>query len=424
MKKNLLYWLIYDAANSFLHAALGGFFLAQWVVIDNKFDDIWYGATFSLATILVLITSPILGAWSDSIGKRLPFIKWLTVLLVLFYAILAVIAPSSLPIENRIVIALFLAVILQYLYQQSLVFYNSLLEEVSTSKTRGKISGLGEMFGNSGWIVATAILLSFANKKFTLIGEPGRAQIFLPSFLFFTVLSLPMLIKFKEMPKKVVIKEVNIKDVLASTVKGVSDLFHKNKNAGLFLLSFTLMSDVILTIQLYFAIVMEAIFKIPDSKKFLITLLMFLSMIVANYFLGKLSDKFGSKKIIILSGVSLVITLSIVLLSSAPFIIFLLAPFIGIGWGGFYVATRSMMIEVSPRQQLGEYFGFYSTFQRFASITGPLLWGGITLALKSYGVIKYRVAGLSLVVLMIFGIYILTKVKEQKVFIKSQLKRA
>ena len=54
----------------------------------------------------------------------------------------------------------------------------------------GKISGLGQAFNNFGWIVAVAILLPFANGKITLLGSPGRTQVFLPAFILFTVHSI------------------------------------------------------------------------------------------------------------------------------------------------------------------------------------------------------------------------------------------
>ncbi|MEI6775242.1 MAG: hypothetical protein WCL18_11225 [bacterium] len=74
LRKNLLCWIIYDFGNSFFTVAIGAMFLAQWIILDNKIADIWYGASFSLATLFVLICSPILGARSDRIGRRMPFI--------------------------------------------------------------------------------------------------------------------------------------------------------------------------------------------------------------------------------------------------------------------------------------------------------------------------------------------------------------
>jgi hypothetical protein len=59
-RKNLLCRVIYDFGNSFFIVAIGAMFLAQRLIIDNKVPDIRYGASFSLATILVLFVSPFL----------------------------------------------------------------------------------------------------------------------------------------------------------------------------------------------------------------------------------------------------------------------------------------------------------------------------------------------------------------------------
>jgi len=87
-------------------------------------------------------------------------------------------------------------------------------------------------------------------------------------------------------------------------------------------------------------------------------------------------------------------------------------PLVGFGWGGYYATARALLVNISPEKQLGEYFGFYSTYQKFASIIGPLTWGGVTLLLTNWGIVRYRIAIMSLVVLMIVGTWLLTKVRE------------
>lgn len=415
MNKNLFSWLVYDFANSFLTTALGGLFLAQWVVLDKKFDDIWYGGTFTLATILVLLTSPLWGAWSDKTGRRLPFIKWLTIILIILSGFLSFIAPSNLSSLTRIFTVLTLAVFIQYFYQLSLIFYNTLLKQLSNEKNRGKISGLGDGFGNFGWILGSAILLQFANKKITLWGEPGRAQVFLPAFILFTLFSLPMLFWFKEKNETAQDKnKTNLKSVYTKMLEGLRSLIGSNKNVAVFLIAFSFVSDAILTIQLYFGIIMDRLYGISDNQKFLILTLMFVFVILGGYFLGKISDIFGTKKIIILSCIDLIVIFSIAFLSSNLWVLYLLAFLGGIGWGGFYVTSRALLVKISPLSQLGEYFGFYSTFQRFASIVGPVIWGVITLILKDYGNIKYQAAAFSLIFLMVAGVCILAFVKEEK----------
>ena len=399
MKRNLWTWVLYDAGNSFLDAAIGGLYLAQWVVLDNNLPDIWYGGTFVTATILVLLLSPILGAWSDRLGKRLPFIKLFTIILYLATMLMILVASSSIQKNSKVFVVLMLFLVIQTLYQLSLVSYNALLEILSNPGNRGKISGLGSAFNNIGWIVAAAVLLPFA--------EIGRLHVFLPALIGFIVLTLPMLIWFKEADKPVK-KSV-------STMEGLKQLFTKNKNTGIFLLGFSFVSDALLTIALYFAIAMNAIYGISDRQKFLVLLIIFVANIISNYILGLVCDKKGAKKVLIYSCVLMLVVFLVGFgaRGNSLNLLYAISVFIGISWGGFYTAARALMIKISPQNQLGEYFGLYSTFQRFASIAGPLIWGGITLALIDYPILKYRVAGFSLVALIAIGVLILNRVKDE-----------
>ena len=197
-KKNLWSWVVYDFGNSFFITAFSGLFLAQWLILDNKLDDIWYGASFAIATFFVLLTSPFFGAWSDKFGSRMPFIKWITIGLIIFNGLLAFVALSNMSAMYRVVLVLIFSMVVQYLYQISLIFYNALLTKVSTEKNRGKISGLGEGIGSLGWLFATLAFLPFANGVITLFNNPGRSQVFLPSFVLSTILMLPLLLWFKE----------------------------------------------------------------------------------------------------------------------------------------------------------------------------------------------------------------------------------
>lgn len=411
MNANLLTWLLYDAGNSFLQTAKGGFYLAQWVVLDHGFADIWYGGTFTIATILVLVLSPLLGAWSDRIGKRLPFIKWLTFFMYLANVGLVLSVTSGLPAYVKVVSVLAFYLIVQVLYQLSLVSYNSLLEVLSKPTNRGKISGLGDAFNNAGWILGTAILLPFAEGKITLFGQPGRSQVFLPALIAFVLLTVPMLLWFKE-TKKVKKKMVTTKKIYSQTISGLKKLFTTNRNIGTFLLGFSFVSDAVLTIQLYFAIAMERIYGIHDRQKFGMLLIMLVTNVIGNYSLGVLSDKVGKKKVLIASCIFLVAVFLVGFSGSSVWILYGVAALAGIGWGGFYTTSRALMVSISPQDKLGEYFGLYSTFQRFASIIGPLVWGGVTLALSQYPIFKYRVAGFSLILLAVVGTMILKKVRE------------
>lgn len=254
MKKNIFYWALYDFSNSFISAALEGLYFSQWVVIDNKFPDIWYGATFSIATLLLLVSAPFLGAWADARGKKMPFLRNSTIMVIIFGLLLGIVANSTLPVFGKVFIALIVFLFLQYFYQASFIFYNPILTQLSTTNTRGVISGIGQLCNNFGFVVATGIFLALTQSNFTLFGDPGRSQVFIPATLIFLVLSLPMLLKFREREEIKSTNNLNFKKLLLTTFTGIKSLFKQNKNVGLFLVAFMLISDAVLTALLFSAI--------------------------------------------------------------------------------------------------------------------------------------------------------------------------
>ena len=179
------------------------------------------------------------------------------------------------------------------------------------------------------------------------------------------------------------------------------------------MLSFALLSDIALTINLYFAVVMDSLYHVDDTMKSFVFVITMVSAMIFNYVLGKLADVLGNKIVLMFTCLTFIAITSVFFLSSSPWILYLVAIFGGAGIGGFYAITRSMMIKLAPPDKLGEYFGFYSTFQRFASILAPLVWGGITLWLRDAGELKYQVAGMTMVGLLIIGTFVLSKVRER-----------
>ena len=177
--------------------ALEGLYFSQWVVIDNQFPDIWYGGVFAAATFLLLLTAPFLGAWADACGRKMPFLKVSTAIMIILGVLLGLVTSSWLPSATKVVAALIVFFFLQYFYQASLTFYNPLLDQLSNLKNRGVISGIGQLENNFGFVLATGVFLVLVQSNFLLFGQPGRNQVFLPATVLFGVFALPMLIRRK-----------------------------------------------------------------------------------------------------------------------------------------------------------------------------------------------------------------------------------
>lgn len=412
MNKNVFLWGLYDFANTPLTVAMGGLFLAQWIVLENGLPDIWYGGVFTAATILILITSPFWGALSDSMTKRMSLLKWTTLVFIVLGFITSFVIVSPLPKMARVYVVLILFFFLQYVYQISLIFYNLLMESISGPNTRGTISGIGQLFGELGWLLSPLFLLPFSVGVIVLAGEPGRGQVFLPATVLMALLGLPMLLWFKEHKPRIKGQSPNFNLVLESTFVGLKKLVKENKNVAVFLFSFMFVSDALLTASLYFAIYMDQIFQATDFQKYIALALMEIVNIISCYVVGKLSDKKGIKKLYVIACIDLTVVFAIAPLVSSLNLFYIISCIIGFGFGAFYTTSRALLYKIAPVKKIGEYFGIFSTFQKFASIIGPLTWGGITLLLINYGIFRYRVAIFSISVLVLVGLILATKVKE------------
>ncbi len=413
MKKNIFYWGLYDFANSVLTASLVLFF-SQWVIIENKFPDFAYGITFSMATLVVLLLGPFFGAWSDKLGKRNIFIFWLTLITGVAALLLGFVTPSTIPPYEKVILALVLFFIIQIGYQLSLIFFNSLLENISKKENRGLISGIGELLGNIGWILGALALLPVANGNFNIIqGVTGRSQVFLPAAIFFILLSVPLVFLFKEKagnPKKV---RMDLKSIYSSFSTGLKSLIKKDRNVTIFLIAFYFISDAMLTIQQFFAIYFSEVWNLSDSMKVLLLSFLFIGAIPGAYFSGILCHRISVKKLLL--WICVLINVIIFALTIAPpqkYLLYFLILSMGIGWGSFYTVARTLFVNISPKNRMGEYFGFYSVFQRFASFIGPLIWS-LSIFVFSKSLIKYQITVFLLAIMMAIGIFIMMRVEEK-----------
>jgi UMF1 family MFS transporter len=88
-------------------------------------------------------------------------------------------------------------------------------------------------------------------------------------------------------------------------------------------------------------------------------------------------------------------------------------PLAGVGMGGVWVASRAIVVELSPPEKIGEFFGIYSMAGKMASIAGPLLWGSVVWIFQDTETLKYRAAVSSLLLITIVTIFFFNTFKKQ-----------
>ena len=410
-KKLVFVWALYDFANSIL-IINGILYFSQWIVVDNNLPDIWYAATFIVSTILLLVTSSIFGAWSDKVGKRMPFLIVTTALAGVF--------GIGTPLSGQLIEHPFLRVAVPiaiytlgiYVYQLSLIFYNALISSVANRANFAKVAGIGEMAGNLGFLAGGIITLPIIMGGVTFFGGSGRLQTLYPASLVFILLSLPLFFFFKEKHfTKTVKVAISLKETLAALGK-----LQKIRGVIPFLLAYYLASDALLTFGGFFPIYLEKVLHLSDQEKFYFLTFSTIFFALGAITLGYLADRIGLVKGFFLT--VLVTAVFFVAISPIRYIpaFLIMAEVISISWGSMYVFMRSLYARLVPEGQHGISFSIYAMFSRFASIVGPLVWSMTVLLLAGIGDnVRYSVAVFVLSVLLFVALPFIRKIPEPRI---------
>lgn len=404
-KRNVFLWVLYDFANSLVSIVFFLYF-AQWIVIDRGLPDIWFNLTFTFATILLIFTAPFVGILLDKYYRRITGLRYTTALTAILYGTCALLAIS----DNKIS-ALILFTLGIYAYQLTFTFYTPLINDISSPKKRGRVSGYGIAANYLGQFTGLLIALPFSNGSLNLFGASPRAETLLPSVVAFIIVALPMLLFFKEpyREKKVPQFASNTKELIQKT----KDLF-LYPGVGLFILAYFFFNDAILTASNNFPIFLEQVWGVSDTIKTYILLGIVFTSAIGGLVSGFIADRFGHKRtmVFILSGWVIILPM-IGFLNSFPLFV-IATTLMGFWFGSSWAVSRSVMAYLTPPKSSNLAFSYFSLIERTSSLVGPVAWGLVVSNLVSMGSYRYRLATLAVTVFIILGLWALVKVKSDR----------
>jgi len=222
-------WALYEFANTIFSMNIATLYFAVWLVSDLHGSNADVAVGNGIASILVMLSIPVLGAISDVTRRRKPWVVGFTLVAVLATVAIGAVGQYLIPrvgdsvlnpagatgfvisgLPLVFVIAAF--VVANYAYQGALPFYNAMLPELAPPDKWGRLSGLGAILGYTGSILGVLMIKPFFDGSLPVLGQlpgtfmhtlrtvfplarsGGRVATFAPTALLYLVFSIPLFV--------------------------------------------------------------------------------------------------------------------------------------------------------------------------------------------------------------------------------------
>jgi UMF1 family MFS transporter len=388
-KLAIVSWSLYDFANTIFSMNVISLYFALWVTMDQGGQDILYSSALSLSMLAVAVSAPVFGTISDTTGKRQQPLAMLT--------IICAICTGLIGESNNLWAGLVLFVIANYCFQSALVFYDGMLPSVSRGTHIGLVSGYGVALGYLGSIAGMLMVKPF-------VEEGGRAAAFLPTAAMVLFFALPCFFFVRD-PKKKSSSPVQIKKVF-TILKETFSRIKPYKSLFQFIIIHFLVLDAVNTIIAFMAVYATKVIGFSGNEITQFLILSTVGAMVGSVIIGFLVKYKGSIWAYWLVLWLWIAALFLAAASQSATLFWCVGPVAGMGMGGVWVVSRTILVELSPPDKLGEFFGFYSLAGKAASIFGPMLWGSVVWALDATQTFKYRAAVTLLLCIIIVAAFL------------------
>ena len=398
-------WVLYDVGNSAFTLLIATIipiyfnFLAEEAGLSNVQYLAYWGYAASAATLLVAVLGPVFGTLADTQGYKKP-------IFLLFLGV-GLIGCIALGFAAHWLWFLLVFVVARVGYSGSLIFYDSMLSDITDADRMDHVSSQGYAWGYIGscvpFVVCLALVLGAGS-----IGISQMTALNLALFItavWWLVTTLPLLRQYKQV-HFVEVREHAIQQSFARIGHTLRHL-KEDRQVFWFLLAFFCYIDGVYTI-----IDMATAYGTAlglDTTGLLLALLV--TQIVAfpsALVFGRLSGQYPSGTLIpvCIAAYAGIALFAFFLKHQWQF--WVLAVVVGMFQGGIQALSRSHFAKIIPPEKSGEYFGLFDICGKGASFLGTMI---VSVGSQLTGSANVGVG--SLIVLFVVG-FVLFRVSDQK----------
>lgn len=366
------YWVMYDVGNS-------AFALLVSTIIPIYFKNMatqngisaadstaYLSYAISISTLIVAILGPVLGTVADGKNRKKP--------LFTLFMLIGVLGCAALALPKSAMLFLVVFVITKVGFSGSLIFYDSMLVDVTTDERMDDVSSQGYAWGYIGSCVPfiASLALIFGADYIGISGTMATAIAFVINALWWAVVTIPLLKNYKQN----YYVETRTSGV-TETVKRLGSVCGEIKNdkkVFLFLVAFFFYIDGVYTI-IEMATSYGKDVGISDTSLLLALLLTQIVAFPCAIIFGRLAQKFDTARLIAVCIGAYFLVAVYALWLDAAWKFWMMATFVGVFQGAIQALSRSYYARIIPKEKSSEYFGIFDIFGKGASFMGTMLMG-------------------------------------------------
>jgi MFS transporter, UMF1 family len=383
-------------------------YFAVWLVSDLHGSNTDVAIGNGIASVLVMLSIPVLGAISDVKRRRKPWVVGFTLVAVLATVAIGAVGQYLIPpvgdsVLNPITTSGFIIsgeplifvitafVIANYAYQGALPFYNAMMPELAPPEKWGRLSGLGAILGYTGSILGVLMIKPFFDGSLPIVGQlpiafthalrtvfplarsGGRVATFAPTALLYLIFSIPLFVfcrdRFPVRTRQSIPWRQAFHDV-ANTIRES----RKYPGALRFIIASFVYQDAMGTIISFMALYAVVAMGFKSGSETTLFVVLTIPAVFGAWLWGRLTDRIGPKNTLMIVLCAWVILLIAMIAAPSRQAFWIVGAMIGFIYGGVNVAERPMLLRLIPDEEAGRFFGLMVLSARAAAIVGPLVW--------------------------------------------------
>ena len=363
-------WILYDVGNSAFVLLVATIIPIYFNYLAGKagLSDVdylaYWGYAASICTVIVAILGPVLGTIADTKGYKKP--------IFMISILIGTIACSLLGLMVQWMAFLIVFLIAKVGFSVSLIFYDSMLSDITDEERMDYVSSQGYAWGYIGSCVpfVLCLVIVLGSDPLGIRMETAMGIAFVLVAVWWLLMSLPLLKNYEQ--KYYVEKKPH---AIAQSFKRLGETFKnmkEEKQVFMFLLAFFFYIDGVYTI-IDMATAYGSALGL-DSTGLLLALLV--TQIVAfpcAIIFGNLSYRITTEKLIIVCIFAYLGIAIFAVFLKTQFQFWILAILVGMFQGGIQALSRSYFTKIIPEEHSGEYFGLMDICGKGASFVGTTI---------------------------------------------------